>query len=68
MNVLIQHPAFSVWLRDLRDHGVRVRILARLRSAEAGHFGDTKAVAAELAKCESTADLGTGFIMSGADR
>lgn len=41
---LVSHKAFDDWLRDLRDGKARARILARLRSAAAGNFGDCEPV------------------------
>jgi putative addiction module killer protein len=40
MNTLIRSLIFDAWLRALRDQRAKARILARLRSAEHGNFGD----------------------------
>jgi len=44
MHRLFRTEEFDVWLRALRDPRGKARILARLRSAEAGNFGDCASV------------------------
>ena len=41
---IIRSDEFDQWLRSLRNAAAKARILARLRSATFGNFGDTKAV------------------------
>jgi len=40
MSVFLRTAEFDKWLKDLRDPIGKARILARLRAAEIGHFGD----------------------------
>jgi putative addiction module killer protein len=40
MNAFHQTDTFSDWLKNFRDIKVRARIVARIRSAEYGNFGD----------------------------
>ena len=35
---------FDAWLRDLRDHGAKARVLARIDRLSIGNAGDCKAV------------------------
>ena len=44
MNELLRTPEFDEWLRALRDVAGKARILARLRSAALGNFGDCEPV------------------------
>lgn len=44
MHRLFRAEEFDIWLRALRDPRGKARILARLRSAEAGNLGDCAAV------------------------
>lgn len=44
MNELVRTREFDVWLRELRDPVGKARILARLRSASLGNFGDCEPV------------------------
>lgn len=44
MNELLRTHAFDEWLRALRDPVGKARILARLRSASLGNFGDCEPV------------------------
>ena len=42
MNTFLRTPQFDDWLKQLRDQAAKARILTRIRSAEAGNFGDCK--------------------------
>lgn len=44
MTTFLRTPEFDAWLTKLRDPIGKARILARIRSAELGNFGDTVAV------------------------
>ena len=44
MNEFLRTEAFDEWLRPLRDPVGKARILARLRSASLGNFGDCEPV------------------------
>lgn len=44
MNTFVRHADFDAWLRRLRDAKGKARILARIKSAEAGNFGDCEPV------------------------
>ena len=44
MSVFLRTVEFDEWLKVLRDPIGKARILARLRAAELGHFGDHAAV------------------------
>lgn len=44
MNIFMRHADFDDWLRRLRDAKGKARILARIKSAEAGNFGDCEPV------------------------
>jgi len=44
MFTFIRHETFDEWLKRLRDMKGRARILARIKSAEAGNFGDCEPV------------------------
>lgn len=44
MPSFLRTPEFDLWLRGLRDPIGRARILARIRAAEAGQFGDVASV------------------------
>lgn len=40
MNTFLRTSEFDAWLKALRDPIAKARVLARIRSAEAGNFGD----------------------------
>jgi len=40
MNTFVRSADFDAWLSGLADHKAKARILARLRSAMFGNFGD----------------------------
>lgn len=44
VNSFQRTPEFDAWLRALRDPVGKARILARIRSAEGGNFGDCEPV------------------------
>ncbi|MFN0141581.1 MAG: type II toxin-antitoxin system RelE/ParE family toxin [Pyrinomonadaceae bacterium] len=44
MNTFLRTPEFNDWLSKLRDPIAKARIIARIRSAEAGNFGDCEPV------------------------
>lgn len=44
MNSFQRTPEFDAWLKALRDPVGKARIIARIRSAEAGNFGDCEPV------------------------
>ena len=44
MSVFFRTAEFDAWLKALRDPIGKARILARIRAAESGHFGDSAAV------------------------
>ncbi|MGI6782727.1 MAG: type II toxin-antitoxin system RelE/ParE family toxin [Aminivibrio sp.] len=44
MNIFMRTQAFDRWLKKLKDPAAKARILVRIRSAEAGNFGDCEPV------------------------
>ena len=44
MRTFLRSDEFDAWLAGLRDHIGRARIVQRIRSAEAGNFGDCEPV------------------------
>ncbi len=40
MNIFMRTSEFDVWLKSLQDITAKARVLSRIRSAEAGNFGD----------------------------
>lgn len=40
VRTFLRSEEFDAWLAGLRDHTGRARIIGRIRSAEAGNFGD----------------------------
>jgi putative addiction module killer protein len=50
---------FRDWLDALKDRKAQIRIVARLRLAEAGSLGDWKALGGELS--EMRVDFGPGY-------
>jgi putative addiction module killer protein len=44
VNTFLRTPEFDQWLVKLRDPIAKARIIARIRSAEAGNFGDCEPV------------------------
>lgn len=50
---------FQTWLDELKDRRAQIRIVARLRQAEAGSLGDWKPVGGEMS--EMRVDVGPGY-------
>ncbi len=44
MNIILESDIFHQWLRSLRDIEARHRIVARIKRAAYGNFGDAKPV------------------------
>lgn len=44
MSRFLRTPEFDAWLKALRDPVAKGRVIARIRSAEAGNFGDCRHV------------------------
>ena len=44
MSRFLHTPEFDAWLKALRDPVAKGRVIARIRSAEAGNFGDCRHV------------------------
>ena len=40
MSTFLRTPEFDTWLKALRDPIAKARVIARIRSAEAGNLGD----------------------------
>jgi putative addiction module killer protein len=59
MIVFVRTPLFDGWLSALRDDRGKARILARLRSATMGNFGDCKPVGNGVS--EMRIDVGPGY-------
>jgi len=56
---VLQTPEFRDWLDALKDMRGRLRIVARLRQAEAGNLGDWKLVGDGVS--EMRVDFGPGY-------
>jgi putative addiction module killer protein len=56
---LRQTQEFQDWLDGLNDRGAQIRIVARLRLAEAGNLGDWKSVGGDVS--EMRVDVGPGY-------
>lgn len=59
MNSFLRTEEFDTWLTDLRDQIAKARILARIRSAEAGNFGDCEPVGDGIS--EMRVHVGAGY-------
>lgn len=59
MAEVIQTETFSTWLTALKDAKARNRILARIRMAGEGHFGDAKRLSSKVS--EMRIDVGPGY-------
>jgi putative addiction module killer protein len=59
VNTILRTGEFDAWLKALRDRKGLARILARIRSAEAGNFGDCEPVGEGVS--EMRIDFGPGY-------
>ena len=59
MNTFLQTDEFDAWMEGLKDDVAKARILARIRSAEAGNFGDSEAVGGGIS--EMRIHVGPGY-------
>ncbi|MBF0562163.1 MAG: type II toxin-antitoxin system RelE/ParE family toxin [Alphaproteobacteria bacterium] len=59
MLTFIRHAAFDIWLRSLADVKGKARILARIKSAEHGNFGDCEPVGEGVS--EMRVHVGPGY-------
>jgi putative addiction module killer protein len=59
MNTILRTSVFDAWLKSLRNHKAQARIIVRIRSAEAGNFGDCKPVGDGVS--EMRIDVGAGY-------
>jgi putative addiction module killer protein len=59
MNTFLRTAEFDEWLLKLRDQVAKARILARIRSAEAGNFGDCEPVGNGIS--EMRIHVGAGY-------
>jgi putative addiction module killer protein len=59
MNTLLRSSDFDGWLSKLADQKAKARILARLRSATLGNFGDCEPVGEGLS--EMRIHVGAGY-------
>jgi putative addiction module killer protein len=57
--ILRQTQEFQDWLDGLKDLRAQIRIVARLRHAEAGNLGDWKSVGGDVS--EMRIDVGPGY-------
>jgi putative addiction module killer protein len=59
MYTVTQTQIFRHWLHKLRDRNAQVRIIARIRNAEAGNLGDSQPVGGGVS--EMRIHLGAGY-------
>lgn len=59
MNRFLRTPEFDAWLKALRDPVTTGRVIARIRSAEAGNFGDCRPVGESVS--EMRIHVGAGY-------
>ena len=59
MNTFLRTPEFDGWLKALRDPIAKARVIARIRSAEAGNFGDCAPVGDGIS--EMRIHIGPGY-------
>ena len=59
MNTLVRSSDFDAWLSGLADHKAKARILARLRAASFGNFGDCESVGEGVS--EMRVHVGPGY-------
>lgn len=59
MNTVLRTEVFDAWLSKLKNVKGKARIIERIRSAERGHFGDSKALGEGVA--EMRVHYGPGY-------
>lgn len=59
MNTITKTDEFDAWLSDLSDLVAKAKILARIRRAELGNFGDSEPVGDGIS--EMRIDFGPGY-------
>ena len=59
MSRFLRTPEFDAWLKALRDPVAKGRVIARIRSAEAGNFGDCRPVGGGVS--EMRIHVGPGY-------
>ena len=59
MNTLLRSSDFDAWLSHMADQKAKARILARLRSATLGNFGDCEPVGEGIS--EMRVHIGAGY-------
>lgn len=59
VNTFLRTEQFDEWLKGLKDRVAKARILARIRSAEAGNFGDSEPVGVGIS--EMRIHIGPGY-------
>ncbi len=59
MNTIFRSKAFNIWLTELKDNRGKARIVARIRSAELGNFGDCVPVGQNIS--EMRIHFGPGY-------
>jgi putative addiction module killer protein len=59
VNAILRTSIFDEWLKSLRDTRAQARIITRIRSAEAGSFGDWKALGHGVS--DMRVDVGAGY-------
>jgi putative addiction module killer protein len=59
MYTFLRSDEFNIWLSALRDNVAKARIIARIRSAEQGNFGDCKPIGDGIS--EMRIDVGPGY-------
>lgn len=59
MNTFLRTVEFDAWLKSLRDAIAKARIIARIRSAEAGNFGDCESIGDGIS--EMRVHVGPGY-------
>ena len=57
--IILRHTGFDTWLRRLLDIKAKARILARIKSAEHGNFGDCQPVGEGVS--EMRVHVGPGY-------
>lgn len=60
-NTVLSTDAFDDWLDKLKDRLGRIKILKRIESAEAGNWGDVKAIPATGGLWEMRINYGPGY-------